>query len=62
VNDSSKVEARQIVTGQRIDDLWLISEGLSAHEKVVIDALQKVKTGMIVSPALIEFQSQIPQQ
>lgn len=62
VNDSSKVEARQIVTGQRIDDYWLVSEGLAVKEKVVIDALQKVQSGMIVSPLVTEFQSRIPQQ
>jgi membrane fusion protein (multidrug efflux system) len=58
VNDSNKVESRQIIPGQRIDDLWVITEGLKSNEKIVIDALQKVRTGMEISPSLIEFQSQ----
>lgn len=62
INDSSKVEARQIKTGEKIGDLWLVNEGLNAGEKIVIDALQKVRTDMVVNPALTEFQSQIPQQ
>ncbi len=62
VNDSNIVEARQIVTGQRIDDLWLVSEGLSSDDKIVIDALQKVRTGLVVSPSLIEFESQTLQR
>jgi membrane fusion protein (multidrug efflux system) len=62
VNDSSKVEARQIETGHKIDDYITVSEGLKAGEKVVIDALQKVQSGMAVKPNLIEFQSQTTQQ
>ncbi len=62
VNDSNKVEARQILTGERLIDYWLVTEGLKANEKIVIDALQKVQSGMLVSPVLIKFQSQSPQQ
>ncbi len=57
VNDKNLVEARQIIPGQKIGDYWLVNEGLSANEKIVIDALQKVRTGTEISPALIEFQS-----
>lgn len=62
VNDSNKVESRQIVTGQRINDYWLVSEGLKGDEKIVIDALQKVRSGQEVSPSLTEFKSQAIQQ
>ncbi len=62
VNDSSKVEARQVITGQRVGDYWVISEGLQPDEKIVIDALQKVKTGMQISAVPKEFQSQTTQQ
>jgi len=62
VNDSNKVEARQIVTGQRIDDYWVVSEGLKPNDRIVIDALQKVQSGMVISPSLIEFQSKTTQQ
>lgn len=62
VNDSSIVQARQVIAGQRVDDYWVISEGLEPDEKIVIDALQKVKTGMQISPVPTEFQSQTTQQ
>lgn len=57
LNDKNLVESRQIVPGQKMGDYWLVNEGLSANDKIVIDALQKVRTGMEISPALIEFQS-----
>jgi membrane fusion protein (multidrug efflux system) len=62
VNDSNKVEARQIVPGQRINDYWVVLEGLKPNDKIVIDALQKVQSGMVISPSLIEYQSRTNQQ
>ncbi len=58
VNDANKVESRQVTAGELIGDMWLINEGLKAGENVVIDALQKVRSGLIVQPELIEFESQ----
>lgn len=62
VSDSNMVEARQVVVGEKLDDYMVISEGLMPNEKIVIDALQKVRTGMQVSPSLIEFESKSTQQ
>ncbi len=58
VNDNNIVESRQIEPGEKIGDYWLINEGLSGNDLVVIDALQKVSTGMEISPSPIEFESQ----
>jgi membrane fusion protein (multidrug efflux system) len=57
VTNENKVESRQIVTGDRIGDLWLVNEGLNPGEKIVIDALQKVRPGMVVTPVVTEFTS-----
>ena len=57
VNDSNKVESRQVVAGERIADLWLIEEGLNAGEKVVIEGLQYVRSGIEIKPVLTEFKS-----
>ena len=57
VNNENKIEMRQIVTAERLGDLMLVSEGLKAGEKVVIDALQKVGTGLEVIPKVIVFES-----
>ncbi|MBE9484495.1 MAG: efflux RND transporter periplasmic adaptor subunit [Bacteroidetes bacterium] len=62
VNDSNIVSSRQITSGPAIGDYQLVEDGLKAGEKVVIDALQKVKDGMLISPELIEFESKTNQQ
>ncbi len=60
VSDSNKVETRQITTGHKFDDYWIITKGLKANEKVVIDALQKVKSGMTVAAKDTTFVSKTP--
>jgi len=61
VNDSNKVESRQVVVGERIADLWLIEQGLSAGEKVVIEGLQYVRSGIEIKPIFTEFKSKAKQ-
>jgi len=62
VNDENKVENRQIVAGESKDDLVVVKEGLKKGEKVVIDALQKVGSGLEVNPQLTVFKSKSTQQ
>lgn len=62
VTKDSTVESRQIVTGERIGDMWIINKGLEPGEMVVIDALQKVNPGLKVVPEITEFKSQSNQQ
>jgi len=57
VTEDSIVENRQITTSERIGDLWMVSDGLEPGDKIVIDALQKVNSGLKVNPQLIEFES-----
>ncbi len=57
VNDSSKVESRQIVTGSKYEDYWIVKKGLKPDEKIVINALQKVGPGMPVIPKITEFKN-----
>ncbi|MDX2443421.1 MAG: efflux RND transporter periplasmic adaptor subunit [Bacteroidales bacterium] len=58
VDENNTVQSRQVAIGERIGDLWLVTEGLNPGEGIVIDGLQKVGTGMKVNPALVEFESQ----
>ena len=62
VNNENKVESRQITTGERINDYVIVTEGLQKGEKVVIDALQKVGSGLEVKPDMIVFESKSTQQ
>ncbi len=59
VNDSNKVETRQVVVGERVADLWLIEEGLNASEKVVIEGLQYVRSGVEIKPIITEYKSKV---
>ena len=58
VNIENIIETRQIVAGAKIDDFWVIEDGLKAGEKVVIDGVQKVRSGVEVNATEIEFESQ----
>ena len=58
VKDDNTVEVKQVSVGERIGDLWLITEGLEGNESIVIDGIQKVSSGMSVNPEVIEFESQ----
>ena len=57
VNAQNIVESRQITISERIGDLRLVSKGLQAGEDIVIDALQKVRTGTTIVPEKIVFES-----
>ncbi len=62
VTDSNKVETRQVITGEKISDLWMIEDGLESKEKIIIDAIQAARAGQEIRPVLIEFESKKPQQ
>jgi membrane fusion protein (multidrug efflux system) len=48
VNDQGRVEQRILNLERAISDRWLISSGLSAGDRVIIEGLQKVRPGMPV--------------
>jgi len=50
VGADSKVEQRTLKTSRVMGDKWLISEGLKAGDKLIIDGLQKIRPGMPVKP------------
>ncbi len=62
VNNDNKVEGRQIVAGERINDYMIVREGVQAGDKVVIDALQKVGSGLEVKPEVTKFESKSTKQ
>ncbi|MCF6360199.1 MAG: efflux RND transporter periplasmic adaptor subunit [Cyclobacteriaceae bacterium] len=58
VNANNIIEAKQLKIKAKIGDYYIIDEGIKAGEKIVLEGLQKVGSGMEVSPKVIEFQSQ----
>lgn len=57
VDSNDQVKSVPVVLGKRMGDMVVIEEGLNGGDKIVIDALQKVKTGMQVVPVASDFTS-----
>jgi membrane fusion protein (multidrug efflux system) len=55
VNANNEIEYRQVVAHVGKEGLSWIESGLEPGEKVVFEGLQKVKSGMLVTPVLTEF-------
>ncbi len=49
VGPDSKVDIRQVKASERIDNLWVIDQGLKAGEQVIAEGLQKVRQGSMVT-------------
>ena len=57
VDSEGKAQTRALEIGQAVGDRWLITKGLNAGDRVIIDGLQNVKPGepvRITPPALAE--------
>jgi membrane fusion protein (multidrug efflux system) len=50
VGAGNKIEFRNVKVGPRVGELWVIEEGLKPGEKIVVEGLQKVRDGAVVSP------------
>lgn len=54
VDSENKIDLVKVTPGERVGSMWLIESGLKAGDKVVVEGVQKVKTGMVVKPAPVE--------
>jgi membrane fusion protein (multidrug efflux system) len=52
VGDGNKAEPRILATGPAVGDQWVVTGGLKAGERVIVDGLQKVRPGMTVRPVV----------
>jgi membrane fusion protein, multidrug efflux system len=50
VDQGDKVALRSVTPSERIGDLIIVSRGLEAGERVIVEGLQKVRPGMQVKP------------
>ncbi len=58
VNSENKVEVRNIVIDRAIGNRWIVSEGLSPGDKVIVEGVQNIKVG---SPVRITPYKESPQ-
>lgn len=50
VGPDNKVSIRNIKTGPRSGGMWVIDQGLKPGERVIVEGVQKVRDGMLVTP------------
>ncbi len=50
VNADNKVELRPITASRAIGDKWLVTSGLAAGDRVIVEGVQKVQPGATVHP------------
>ena len=51
VGQDNKAAIKTVKLGPQFGDMWVVESGLEAGENVIVDGLQRVKTGMTVAPA-----------
>ena len=53
VGAENKVQVRTISTAERIDDRWIVTQGLKAGDRVIVEGIQKAAPGTVVNPKLL---------
>jgi len=56
VGADDTIELRMVKPAQRIGTLWVIDSGLKAGERVVVEGIQKVRTGVKVKPEMVPIE------
>ena len=51
VAPDNKVTIKTVKLGPQTGDMWVVESGLQAGDNVVVDGLQRIKSGMTVAPA-----------
>lgn len=52
VGAENKVTMRRVRMADRLGNMWVVEEGLQPGERVIVEGLQKVRTGVTVSPRM----------
>ena len=53
VDDAKKVEQRRVTTGVEQGSDIVVSDGLKEGERVIVDGIQKVRPGQVVSATVV---------
>jgi membrane fusion protein, multidrug efflux system len=57
VNDSNQLEYRAVELGEKVDGLRIVSKGLAAADRIVVNGLQRVRPSMQIEPKLVAMAS-----
>jgi membrane fusion protein (multidrug efflux system) len=58
VDSANKVSFRNVKVGPRVGRLWVIEDGLKRGERVVVEGLQRIQEGAVVTPRPAPAESQ----
>jgi membrane fusion protein (multidrug efflux system) len=50
VGPENKASIRPVKTGERVGEMWIITDGIKAGEQVIVEGIQKAREGAIVNP------------
>jgi len=61
VTDDNKAQSRQVTMGERVGNLWLVKDGITMNDRIIVEGLTKVKDGTALEVIMIQpDQLQIP--
>jgi RND family efflux transporter MFP subunit len=60
VGADNKVAIRTVTVGDRVDNRWIITNGLNPGDKVVVEGVQRMRTGVHVNPKPFIAENQGP--
>jgi len=52
VGSDNKIQNRTITVGPKVDDLWVVESGVKPGDRVVVEGLQRLRPGMVVTPRM----------
>jgi membrane fusion protein (multidrug efflux system) len=55
IGAGNKAEMRPVTLGSRIGALWLVKSGLEGGERIVVEGIQKARSGMTVTPVPVDM-------
>src|SRR5215468_10991949 len=55
VGDDNKAAYREVTLGEFVDGLRMVTNGLTAGEKIVVNGLQRVRPGAVLAPKLVSM-------
>lgn len=55
VDESNKVAWREVTLGASVNGLRIVTSGLKAHERVVVNGLHRVRPGVVVAPEMVSM-------
>ncbi|HKN83308.1 MAG TPA: efflux RND transporter periplasmic adaptor subunit, partial [Pyrinomonadaceae bacterium] len=50
VGTDNRIELRAIKVGDHSGSMWIVDEGLKPGERVVVEGIQRVRSGLLVNP------------